>query len=97
MKVYHGDRTMEGVVVTVDGRPLNPRLDIKAHSRNGFEWGYEGPEPAQLALAILVEHWEDEDKALQNCDIFMREAVANFANEWSMTTADIDRLIERVS
>jgi len=34
------------------GRPSPaPRSDLRNHSPNGFEWGYSGSGPAQLALA----------------------------------------------
>jgi hypothetical protein len=56
MRTYLGIRTPDGCVVTVDGKPLNPRLDLFNHSPTGFEWGYSGSGPAQLALAILVDH-----------------------------------------
>jgi len=46
-------------VFVVEGafhRPLPMYLSVYAHSPSGFECGYEGSGPAQLALAILVEH-----------------------------------------
>jgi hypothetical protein len=89
-RIYRGDRTIDGVVVTVDGRPLPPRLDLKRLSDTGFEWSYEGAEPAQLALAILAEHYGDGAKALADHQAFMKAVVANFDNEWEMSAADID-------
>src|SRR6266567_3984933 len=59
MKRYLGDRTIDGVKVTVDGAPLDPCLDVMEFTKNGFEWSYEGPEPRQLALALLVDHLAD--------------------------------------
>ena len=35
--------------------PLSPRLDVRNHSPGGFNWGYGGSGPAQLALAILSD------------------------------------------
>lgn len=90
MKTYRGDRTIDGVMVTVDGVPLDPRTDLIELSRNGFEWSYEGPEPGQLALALLADHWGDDARAKAAWDAFMRQVVANFGNEWEMTNADID-------
>lgn len=55
-RVYEGQRTEDDVRVTVNGRKLNPRNDLCNHSPDGFEWGYGGSGPAQLALAILVDH-----------------------------------------
>ncbi|MES2749820.1 MAG: DUF6166 domain-containing protein [Pseudomonadota bacterium] len=89
MKLYVGDRTIDGVKVTVDGVPLNPRTDVTEFSKNGFEWSYEGPEPRQLALALLADHLENVDAAKKAVDPFMRAVVANFGNEWEMTSSDI--------
>ena len=90
MKYYVGDRTIDGVKVTVDGAPLDPRTDVIEFSKNGFEWSYEGPEPRQLALALLLDHLGDRDKAKAAVEPFMQAVVANFDNEWEMTSADID-------
>jgi hypothetical protein len=97
MKVYKGDRTIEGVVVTVNDEPLPQRLDVKELSDDGFEWSFEGPASAQLALAMLVDHLGDADKALRLYEPFMREVVANFSNEWVMTSEDLDEAIDALS
>jgi len=93
MKRYLGDRTIDGVKVTVDDVPLDPRLQVREFSRNGFEWSYEGPEPRQLALALLTDHLGDDAAAMASVEPFMRSVVANFGNEWEMTSADIDRAL----
>jgi hypothetical protein len=90
MKHYLGDRTIDGVKVTVDGAPLDPRTDVMEFTRNGFEWSYEGPEPRQLALALLVDHLGDHAAAKLAAEPFMRAVVANFGNEWEMTSDDLD-------
>ena len=92
-KVYAGDRTIDGIVVTVDGEPLNTHEDTKCYSRNGFEWSYEGLAPSQLAYAILVDHLGDAAKAERLQPTFMRRVVAKFKNEWRMSSADIDRVL----
>jgi hypothetical protein len=94
MKRFCGDRTIDGIKVTVDGRPLDQRLDLHRYTANGFEWSYEGDEPRQLALAILAEHLNDPASAPALVDPFMRSVVANFDNEWEMTSADIDAALE---
>jgi Family of unknown function (DUF6166) len=97
MKVYTGDRTIDGVKVTVDGAPLDPCVKVEEFSKNGFEWSYEGPEPCQLALALLVDHLGDKTAAKAMVEPFMREIVANFGNEWEMTSADIDAALAVLS
>ncbi len=56
-KLYTGRRTAAGCQVRVNGRRLPLRLDLWNHSPSGFEWGYAGSGPAQLALAILADHF----------------------------------------
>ena len=71
MKTYTGDRTIDGIRVLVDAEPLDPRIDLRRLSDTGFEWTYEGGAPAQLALALLADHFQDDDKALAHYrDIF---------------------------
>jgi hypothetical protein len=64
-RVYCIQRTAQGVVCTVNEgtpsrRPLPLRLDLWNHSPTGFEFGYGGSGPAQLALAILADCCGDE-------------------------------------
>ena len=43
--------------VFLNGEELSPKKSLKIwnHSPDGFNWGYVGSGPAQLALAILLE------------------------------------------
>src|SRR5882762_3690440 len=97
MKTYMGDRTIDGVRVTVDGAALDPCTHVMEFTKNGFEWSYEGPEPRQLALALLVDHLGDDAVAKVMVEPFMCEVVANFGNEWEMTTADVDAALSVLS
>ncbi len=95
-KLYRGDRTIDGLAVTVDGQPLAERTDIKLISEDGFEWSYEGPAPSQLALAILADHTGDPARALKLYEPFMRYIVANFDNEWEISSDDIATAIRAI-
>jgi len=58
-KIYSGVRTPRGCAVVISGVgarrvPLPPRRDLLDHSPGGFEWGYSGSGPAQLALALRL-------------------------------------------
>lgn len=89
MSIFRGTRSIDGTQVTVDGRPLDPALDVHTYGHGFFEWSYEGDEPLQLSLAILKEHYGDPRKAMNLVQRFMEEIVANFDNEWEMTSEDI--------
>ena len=97
MALYNGERTMDGIRVLVEGEPLDPRFDLKEIAINGFEWSYEGDEPAQLALALLAHHLGDDAKALSLHDHFMRRIVSNFDNYWEMTSDDIDTALGNIA
>jgi hypothetical protein len=97
MKSYIGDRTIDGVKVTVDDVPLDPCTNVAEFTKNGFEWSYEGPEPRQLALALLVDHLGDNNKAMASVEPFMRAVVANFGNEWEMNSSDLDQALVALS
>jgi len=90
MKTYTGERTIDGISVLVDRKPLSPHYDELKLTDYGFEWSYEGPEPSQLAFAILCDHLGDATAAKGLYRSFMERVVANFDNDWEMTSADIE-------
>jgi hypothetical protein len=57
---------------------LNPRCDLRNHSPDGFQWGYAGSGPAQLALALCVHSLIAEliDNADAGTDVASRSRVA---------------------
>ena len=93
MTTYEGRRTIDGLVVTVDGRPLLEHYEIKRFTRFGFEWTYEGESPQQLALAILADHLGNPERAIRLSEPFMKTVVANLDNDWRLTGAEIDAAV----
>jgi hypothetical protein len=93
MKTYEGKRTIDGLVVTADGKPLDEHYEVKRFTKYGFEWTYEGASPQQLALAILVDHLGDAAKAIRLSEPFMKKVVANLDNDWTLSSADIDAFL----
>ncbi len=96
MKTYQGKRTIDGLVVTVDGKRLDEHYEVKRFAKYGFEWTYEGESPQQLALAILVDHLGDKARALRLSQPFMKSVVANLDNDWVLKGDDIDRAIGKI-
>ncbi len=95
-KIYKGSRTIDGIVVTVDGKPLDERYDIQAFTSMGFEWTYEGKEPQQLALALLADHLGDDPKALALSKAFTKKVVTELDNDWQLTGDDIDKVLVKI-
>jgi hypothetical protein len=95
MKTYAGRRTIDGLVVTVDGKPLPEHYEVKRFTKYGFEWTYEGESPQQLALAILYDYLGDPARAIALSEPFMKAVVANLDNDWTLTGAEIDAFLSR--
>src|SRR6185503_4138101 len=92
MKAYEGRRLGHACVVTVNNAPLNPRLDLWNHSPTGFEWGYGGSGPAQLALALLADHLRDDRRALECYQAFKHAVVSKLPEGgWTLSSADIEQ------
>jgi hypothetical protein len=94
MKTYEGKRTIDGLVVTVDGKRLDEHYDVKRFTKYGFEWTYEGESPQQLALAILFDYLGDEGRAIRLSEPFMKEIIANLDNDWTISGDQIDVFLQ---
>ena len=93
MKTYEGRRTIDGLVVTVDGKRLDEHYEVGRFTRFGFEWTYEGDSPRQLALAILYDYLGDKDRAVRLSAPFMKAVVANLDNDWTLAAGEIDAFL----
>src|SRR6202790_2786143 len=93
MTTYEGKRTIDGLVVTADGRRLDEHYEVKRFTKYGFEWTYEGESPQQLALAILYDHLGDKDRAVRLSEPFKKTIVANLDNDWTLGDAEIEAFI----
>ena len=101
--VYRGERVVDenagtaDLVVTVSDahgtRPLHPRLDLRDHSPTGFEWGYGGSGPAQLALALLADLLGDAAAERRYHD-FKFAVVARLPyTSWKLMGSDVRRVL----
>lgn len=93
--VYRGRRDPSASVgseveITVDGEILDKRYDLLSASPTGFEYGYGGSGPAQLAIAMLAHAFDDEF-ATDHYQRFKREVIAALPEEgWTLTKEDLD-------
>lgn len=107
MKTYVGTRTTEGTnvqVVIPDQEPVD-LIHAVFHSPTGLEWGYGGSGPADLALSILCDYF-DEPRVKEKFEgtmswrlhqPFKRTFVGSFDREkWELTEVEIDRWIAEV-
>ena len=98
MKRYEGNRENGLTAVTVDGVPLNPRLDLRKHSITGYDWGYGGSGPAQLALALLPDHLNDDRKALELYQSFKFAAITTLPRRsWALTSDQIEQAVKSLT
>ena len=99
---YMGSRSgPDAVLVTVlrDGRMnvLYPLASQRVwnHSPDGFNWGYGGSGPAQLALAILLDYTKDKEFVGRHYQEFKRQVVAGFGDRWELSGEQIEQWIEQ--
>jgi hypothetical protein len=75
---------------------LNPRTDVRNHSPDGFEWGYGGSGPAQLALAILCNALQNVELAQELYQAFKWAIVARLHNRrWRLSQTFVLRWCRR--
>ena len=104
--VYVGYRRRGDAIV--EKRPGQERLtpernlEIMNHSSSGFEWGYGGSGPAQLALALLLDCTDDEAFALDHYQEIKTKVVsqldcAGSEGRWRLTASEIDVALRETS
>jgi len=76
-------------------------LELANHSPSGFEWGYGGSGPAQLALALLLDYTDDEEVALGEYKAFKTEVVSQLECTgpdgcWRLTGREIDAALREI-
>ena len=96
MKCYQGRRTIDGIMVTVDGKPLDKRYDLERFTDLGFEWSYEGDSPRQLALALLAD-CIGEDEASRLSKLFMTKVIAELDNDWQLSEENIRHFTQSIN
>lgn len=94
--VYRGERLTGpngeaiGVRVTANDRLLIPFAD-----RGGFEWGYGGAGPVQLAHALVLDATGEEELATRWAHWFMWATVFQWGETWEISGTEVRKWISR--
>jgi hypothetical protein len=102
LKTYTGLRAPDECVVLVKqpdarNRRLRPRFDLRNHSPTGFEWGYGGSGPAQLALALCADATADDERAQRVYQQFKWRRISTIKmDEWRMTQDEVLAVVEQI-
>ena len=95
MKIYTGKKVgFDHKVTVLEGNVLSdlspePSQDIVNHSPDGFNWGYSGSGPAQLALGLLLDVTGDKDISSRYYQLFKSDVISQLDDEWEINEAAI--------
>lgn len=103
-RIYRGSRRNGGTKVTVQPEGevrVIPLRHYVRHSPDGFEWGYGGSGPAELARCILIDHFglteeQVNDERGEHLPVsyqdFKFDVIARLPRDgtWAITAAEID-------
>lgn len=82
---------------TIDRRELTYRRGRGSHSPTGFEWGYGGSGPAELARAIVKDVTSDPNPEPRVYQRFKFMAVALLPHDrWSLTDLEIREVLNLI-
>lgn len=94
--IYNGQVLPNGATLVLrNGKLFTPHLslDVRNHSPDGFNWGYEGSGPAQLALALLLDASCARTLSERYYQLFKRKVVSHWSNLpgacWKITSTEI--------
>jgi len=93
LKIYTANRNKTGREVWVNGLRLDPFYSqkLRDHSPDGFEWGYGGSGPSQLALAILLDVIGNGSEALKHYQQFKWDFIARAdQNGFVITSLEVE-------
>ena len=103
---YVGRRRQGDLIVTrlPEGTELTPErsLDLVTHSPSGFEVGYSGSGPAQLACGLLLDYYSDEQVAREHYIAFRNQVVSQLECDgaamcWHLTGEEIDNAMATIT
>jgi len=87
--VFKGHKALLGSkFVTYGELELLPRFDLYPQSDSGFDWGYSGSSPKQLAFSILYQ-LSNQEFAEQNVIEFTNDVVSKLSRDWTLPASDV--------
>ena len=97
-RIFKGMRLNQGrVAITAGRQPLPRSLHLRDHSPDGFEWGYGGSGPSQLALSMLLA-CTDENESLGAYQDFKWACVSRIGSDvahWELSAASVVAWLKR--
>jgi hypothetical protein len=77
-------------------------LDLVNHSPTGFEWGYAGSGPAQLACGLLLDYYNDDQVAREHYIAFRNRVISQLECDgpaacWHLTGEEIDAAMATIT
>ena len=107
MTTAYVGRRHQGALVVIrlpEGTELTPErsLDLVKHSPSGFEVGYRGSGPAQLACGLLLDYYDDEPFVREHYIAFRSRVISQLECEgpaacWHLTGEDIDAAMATIT
>lgn len=85
--------TLVEVVEEGQTRPLPLHLEVRNHSPSGFEWGYAGSGPAQLALAMCIEMLGPQRAQVVYQQVKDRLVATIQADAWALHAATVANVV----
>ena len=95
MKIFSSRKSDTGCVVELNNEgyltnlSLEKSLQIVGHSPDGFQWGYNGSGPAQLAAAILNEITDDPEITRSYYQMFKFDHVAKRSEIFEISEEEV--------
>ncbi|WP_225336416.1 DUF6166 domain-containing protein [Halomicrobium urmianum] len=100
-------RRRQGELVVIrlpEGTELTPErsLGLVTHSPRGFEVGYRGSGPAQLACGLLLDYYDDAQVAREHYIAFRNRVISQLrcdgpAASWHLTGEEIDAAMATIT
>ena len=77
--------------VWLNSKALSPSKSQKIwnHSPDGFNWGYIGSGPAQLALAILYDVTKNREASVRLHQKFKFDIISGWGDKWEITESEV--------